>query len=100
MRVLSWLPSCHIASLLYLPTNTCFSPAHPSTQICSNVDVDGDCRRLALEVLVSLASSAPGMIRKIEDFAQRVVPLCLQVGGWLYPGCATNYFGCALVNAD
>lgn len=48
-------------------------------EICSNTEVDDDCRKLALEVLVSLATSAPGMVRKVPDFPQRVVPLCLQL---------------------
>eukprot|EP00911_Craspedida_sp_UC1_P002453 UC1_evm1s1826 len=48
-------------------------------EIAGNTAVNSDCRKLALEVLVSLAESAPGMIRKVPEYCAQVIPLCMSL---------------------
>eukprot|EP00047_Mylnosiga_fluctuans_P003070 m.227329 g.227329 ORF g.227329 m.227329 type:complete len:1114 (+) comp11571_c0_seq1:98-3439(+) len=47
--------------------------------MASNTQLDDGCRTLALEVVVSLTDQAPGMMRKMPDFVQTVIPVCLKM---------------------
>lgn len=35
--------------------------------------MDDECRKLSLEVLVSMCENAKGMMRKLQGFAQQIV---------------------------
>jgi len=48
-------------------------------QIAGGADIDEGCRQLAIEALVTLAESAPAMVRKFPSFAEKVIPLSLQL---------------------
>jgi hypothetical protein len=48
-------------------------------QIASDTNVEEGSRKLAFEALVCLAESDPAMVRKFPSFAQRVIPLALNV---------------------
>ncbi|KAJ2866574.1 importin subunit beta-3 [Coemansia aciculifera] len=50
-----------------------------ATEIGKNEGLENTTRQTALEVLVTLAESAPGMCRKNAQFSQAIVPVCMQM---------------------
>lgn len=50
-----------------------------ATELGRNASLESRTRQTAMELLVTLAESAPGMCRKNGQFAQTVVPVCMQL---------------------
>ncbi|KAJ2145972.1 importin subunit beta-3 [Coemansia sp. RSA 564] len=50
-----------------------------ATAIGKNDALEATTRQTAMELLVTLAESAPGMCRKNAQFCQQIVPVCLQM---------------------
>jgi hypothetical protein len=45
--------------------------------MCTNPDMDDSVKQLALEFLVTLAESKPGLVRKFPKYVETVVPIVI-----------------------
>ncbi|KAJ1735150.1 importin subunit beta-3 [Coemansia sp. Benny D160-2] len=50
-----------------------------ATEIGKNSELENTTRQTAMELLVTLAESAPGMCRKNAQFCQAIVPVCMEM---------------------